>query len=139
MKQLTGRITISKVSGNDKNPVYIQIDDVASGCRLLQVNLTLEDFARAVLGQGWIPCSLEANLTGPIGMKAENKEETVPFDCFESGSRLEKNISKALLPFEVDGWKARRQDMTNGHCRTSDGQRVTFFRHVNPENGEPVL
>lgn len=140
MKKLSGKITISKTMGRDESPVFIQIDDEISGCRFVQINMTLENFAEAMFGRGWIPCSLEVNLDAPIGMKAEHKEEIVPFNCWSSGKNQEDAISKALSPFEIDGWSARRSDMTNGHCRAGDkGQRVVFFRHVDPENGLPVI
>lgn len=71
-----------------------------------------------------------------IGMEAQSKTEDVPFDWTTRG---EAAINKALKPFEVDGWKARRSDMTNHHYTTDMGQQVVFFRHVNPETKEPIL
>ena len=139
MRKLSGKITICKTLGRDDKPINIDINDEISGCRLVNIRMSLEDFADALTGRGWVPVEMEVNLDGPIGMKAENKTEIVPFNCFSKDSESEKAISKALKPFEVDGWRARREDMTNGHWRTDQGQRVVFFRHVDPETGKPVI
>jgi hypothetical protein len=136
--KLQGRITISKVSGRDDNQVYLDIEDVSSGCRVVHVDMTLENFAEALFGRGWNPCNLEVFPEAPIGMKAENKTEIAPFDCYASGRKDDAKVTAALKPFEVDGWRARREDMRNGHCRTPQGQRVTFFRHVHPVTGVPI-
>ena len=139
-KKLAGTIQISRASGGirDDMPVHITISDESSGCRVLEIYMSLEEYAKATFSsQG--QCVIEHYPNGCfIGMKSENKTEIVPFDMFKDG-RAEGAIDAALKPFEIDGWKARRSDMTNGHDRVKGGQKVVFFRYVNPETGEPIV
>ena len=134
---LAGSVIISRCSGSavDDTPIHITVDDEISRCRVLEIYMSLEEFAKAITGS-YGDAKIEHFPKSPIGMKAENKTEIVPFDSYQD---KEKDINAALKPFEVDGWKARRSDMTNGHCRVKNGQRVVFFRHVDPKTDKPVL
>jgi hypothetical protein len=122
--------------GDDDKLMHLVVTDEISGCRVCELYMRLDEFAKALMSsQG--KATMEYFPKAPIGMKAENKTELVPFDMYKSG-RSEKAITEALRPFEIDGWVARRSDMTNGHYQVKGGQRVVFFRHVNPETGAPI-
>lgn len=136
-ESLSGTVQISRASGGtiDHTPIHIEIQDEISHCRVLDIYMSFEEFAKA-LTSSIGKADIRHFPDSPIGMRAESKTEIVPF---ESGyPAAESDITKALKPFEVDGWKARRSDMTNHHHRVSGGQKVVFFRHVNPKTGEPV-
>lgn len=139
-KPLAGYVTISRASGGpaDAEPIHITIDDEISGCRVLDLYMRLDEFAKAVTSsQG--KASIRHFRSAPVGMKAENKTEIVPYK-HAYGKDHSEDEAKALGPFEVDGWRARRSDLSNHHHYVSEGkQRVTFFRHVNPDTGEPVI
>lgn len=147
MLKLQGKITISRMerwrpcqrlsvtsTHELERPLRILITDSISGCVAAHVSLSLTDFALALTGMGYVDCDLEFNDSGVVGMVAENKTELVPIPAEHPYNREAWSIA-ALAPFEVDGWKAREGDITNGHnfVRTKNGmtfQRVVFFRHV---------
>jgi hypothetical protein len=142
MKKLAATIIIARTAGGDDDkPMRIEINDEISGCRVLTLAMRLDEFAKALTSsQG--AAEMEWYDNAPIGMKAENKTEIVPFDMYK-GRESERKITEALKGWEVDGWKARRSDMINGHCtvKIKEGersQRVVFFRHVDPETGKPI-
>lgn len=143
--KLDGRISISRTSGGSQEfedcPVRIEVTDNLSHCRIVEIRMSLEAFANAVFSH-YESCTVEYYDVATIGMRAENKTDLVPFDMF-TGRDNEAAQSKALKSFEVDGWKARRSDLQNGHCAVQEGtkrfQRVVFFRHVDPTTGEPLL
>lgn len=138
---MKGRIQIN----GDREGAVVRIDDDSSGIRVLEVKLSLEEFAYALMSHGYIECEYDANYRNAayFGSEVAVKSEEVPFDMYSStaSKRSEGAIAKALAPFEVDGWEARRSDMTNGHCRVKGSaeplQRVVFTRFM--RNGEPIL
>lgn len=124
-------IQIGRHFGSDeKRCVTIEVTDKISGAQFVEVKLSLAEFADAVFGRGYVPCEFNLRGVDKVGMKAENKEEFVPISREDD---RKENYSKALKPFEVDGWHARSGDMGNGHRREGDGYRVVFFRHVPAE------
>lgn len=138
-KTLAATVQMCRSQGSrNAIPMHITITDKISGCRVCEVWMALDEFTKALTSsQG--AAQMEWFSDAPIGMKAENKEEFVPFTNDNTyGEGSEERIAKALAPFEVDGWTARHGDMGNHH-RGSDatGYRVVFFRHVDPETGEP--
>lgn len=137
---MKGRIQIN----GDRQGSQISIDDDSSGVRVIEINLGLEDFAYALMGHGYITCEYTGNFENAdlFGSEVAVKSEEVPFDMHVMNSKAkdEAAITAALKPFEVDGWVARRDDMTNGHCRVRGSakplQRVVFTRFL--RNGEPI-
>jgi hypothetical protein len=141
MKNLVGQITIGRISGSDNaQPIRIEISDKASGSIVLQASMTLEDFATAITGCGYMPCSLKLNddPKGIIGKQIESKTELVPFKwsgAYDDKKGKVKAAAIAAKPFLVDGWSEfRADDFFNHHCwvRTDSGefQRVVFWRYV---------
>jgi hypothetical protein len=129
VKILKGKIIISRASGGqaDDKPIHISIEDDLSGCRVLDIYMALDEFAKSITAS-YGAADIQHFPMSPIGKKVENKSEIVPFNWTLRTSKEEEDA--ALAPFEVDGWKARRSDLTNHHCRTNKGQRVVFFRYV---------
>lgn len=155
IKVLKGRISIGRSYGGarEDEPVSIRVEDQLSGLEVISIRMTLEDFATALMGQGFIPCTFDYNDTKRIGMHREVKTELVKFNCYRDRPSRQVNASNyaeveeeylrsKLAPFEVDGWSGRTYDLTNGHnIVTIDGesyQKVGFMRFVN-EKGEPLL
>ena len=135
MKTLKATLMITRTHGRDDDkPMHVIVTDEISGCRVLELNMEMAEFCKALTSSNG-EAEMEYYDSAAIGMKAETKTEVIPFDCFE---RNESEIDNVLRQWEVDGWKARRSDMTNHHRRAKDGQSVVFFRHVNPETGKPV-
>jgi len=126
-----GHISISRRTGGGvPESVHIEIEEDNSGIRFVDIELTLEGFARAITGHGNVPGKLTVRGLDRVGWNAENKTEEVPYDLYSD----ERNPKAALAPYEVNGWRARSGDLENGHCQVpgKKAQRVVFFRHVKP-------
>ena len=134
-KTLRGQIEIhSRVgewTGTDyKETMVVEITDEISRCRFLTFELDLKDFMRALTGRGGIKGDLTLQGLEVIGMRAENKAELIECDHpFYDRQKLEA-AAKAVAAYEVDGWKARTEDIQNHHHYVDGGIEVTFFRHV---------
>jgi len=131
--KLEGRITVSRFTNcNDDFPVYIEVEDVKSSVRFLEVRMGLKEFALAVLGLGSITCLLDVGGFELLGTKRENKRELVPCEHpFGDKKKLALAV-KALKTFETDGWIGDKKDLENGHNYKPDGIEVRFIRHIQP-------
>ncbi len=136
MITLRGSLSIGRTSGRDDNPIRIELIDEDAACTVVQIRMSLLEFAECITGKGHCDCVFEFNDSGVVGKQAQSKSELVPIPSYpRDKGDWEK---KALAPFEVDGWKARESDISNHHCwsREKSGQeyqRVVFFRHVPKE------
>jgi len=116
-KTFEGRISISRCRGASEkeetyDKIHITLEDGKSGCQFLEVSLGLEEYARAISGQGYISCEFEIGNMDVIGKKREVKTEAVPVPDLHLTPEL---VSEALKPFEIDGWLARSSDLGNHH------------------------
>lgn len=136
--KLPGNIRLSQLSDHS---FRIEIEDEVSGIRFATLHLDSEAVANLVTGRG-ARCELELQLRN-VGCKHEVKEVLVPsLPILSSGQGWEKRregiAAASVLPFEVDGWKARSGDFGNHHCGSEDkGYLVVFFRHV-PSTAEDI-
>lgn len=145
---LHGKLSISRPSGGGREHPVVTIDlrDELSRCQFLEVEIDPASLTLALTGKGEVPCWFRLRTESPIGQRAETKTEELWMNAifaFDRGSkRQEAYFDKLLQPYEVDGWKARRSDLTNSHNTVRRDhenrkvlQRVVFFRHVpvNPE------
>jgi hypothetical protein len=136
--QLKAKFIISRASGGqaDEHPIHIELTDELSGCRVVSLWMRLDEFAKAITAS-YGEAIMDYYPDAPIGQKLETKTVIVPFTM--ANGRNEAAPTKALKPFEIDGWSARRSDMTNHHCYVPDkGQRVVFHRHVLAERTDKV-
>jgi len=113
-KMYKGSVSMSRTRGNDYDKVHITLTDESSGCQVMEAYLPLEEFAKAITGQGYVNCDFEIYNTEVIGKKREVKTEAVPVP---ENERLSEKSEKAelLKPFEVDGWVGRDSDLGNHH------------------------
>lgn len=133
------RVGLSIARGSNDR-VSIRVQDEASRVQFLLVDLSLEDFARAVTAMHVSGASAEIRGLDLVGLRHEIKHEVVPFDCYggDYDARAAR-ASAALRAYEVDGWRGDVADLFNGHRTVRDeGQLVAFHRHVR-EDGSPVL
>ena len=115
MRKLPCSLVVSRSSGRDDDQeVHLQLTDEVSGCRVLEVNMSLAEWAKATFsssGSG----TMEIYDAAPLGKKREVKEELVPVPEFSSGDKGWADA--ALKTFEVDGWVGRKDDLFNHHKR----------------------
>lgn len=124
----TGKITIGRSS---EDAVRIEVEDDRSGTRVLVATLGLEDFARLLTGRSFIHCDLTVSAS-LVGKVRQTKQVQVAFER-PYGPDDEEAAAAAILPFEVDGWKGRVEDLFNHHRRLMDGvYSVSFVRWVDP-------
>lgn len=132
-KKVQLKVSINRSSGWDEaHPIRFEINDATSHCRVLEFKMSLEDFARAVTGLSYVPAFGEVFDDNPIGCTSEHKEELVPRP--RSYGKDKAKAAELLAPFEVDGWKARNDDIFNPHRWVGDDRvAVSFTRYINPD------
>lgn len=107
--KLTGRITISRTSGN-REMIVIGITDWDSMAKFVEAEMTLEDFARCVTGHH-SPCELEVRQLEQVGKEIQSKTEYVLL----SPQATPASIRLAVQAYEVDGWIGNDSDAKNHH------------------------
>lgn len=126
-KDMNGKISITRFQG-DESGIAIEVQDCLSRIQVIRIKLTPEQFGNAVSGLSYQDCDFNLGSVELVGMKIEHKTELVPFSGYHATLESKKAAAK---PFEIDGWKARLDDIGNSHKRVYDkGYNVTFFRHV---------
>ena len=134
--KLKGTISIGRLTGGGEEPeVRIHIEDDLSGCRVLDIRMTMADYGNCVSGLSNVPCVMEYASEAPIGKKREHMEKVIVVPpCSLHGDALRKapEVLEQLKELAKDGWEPRRDDLGNHHRwdGRKHGYRVTFTRHV---------
>ncbi|HSH25594.1 MAG TPA: hypothetical protein VLA13_08665 [Massilibacterium sp.] len=117
--KLPAKVTISSFQRfSTKGGVHISVKDVESSTQVLELEMSFDEFARAVTGQGY--CHAEAEWrVSKLGLRREHKVET---------GVTEDNLHE----FEIDGWVARQSDLRNHHRYNAKDETysVTFERFI---------
>jgi len=125
-------VIMARFTGGDKfggTGMHIIVEDDTSGARVLELWMSLEEFAKA-LTSSYGEAEMEIYRQAPIGKKRENKDEIIKVGR-NPWERDEAKLKALITPYEVDGWKGDISDLTNWHRRVGDGlQRVGFRRYV---------
>jgi hypothetical protein len=133
--KLPGRITIARLQGYGEGIIKIEIEDGESSLRIMEVSLGLANFTEVLTGKASVSCELDYNNDPAIGKARQNKTELVliPEGMSPSPSNKESRY-ELLTPYEVNGWKGRKEDLDNFHNRVSkkgkEYYRVVFVRYV---------
>jgi hypothetical protein len=125
---------------DNKHEMHFEIMDEASHLRF-DVMMTMENFAIAITGQGYMPCKLDMPEDFSIlGKTMENKQVSIPFENdppIASKEVFSEWFEKLVIPYELDGWVADRETSMNfhklNHIKTSYNMKtytVTFRRWV---------
>lgn len=138
--KLKGKITIAKTTNRDnKHVMHFEIMDEASHLSF-DVMMTMENFAIAITGQGYMPCELdmpEREDFSILGKTMENKQVAIPFENDPPiGKGFTEWFEKLIYPYE-GSWKADKETSINFHkmqtIKTSVNMKtytVTFRRWV---------
>jgi len=103
---------------------------------LFSIEMDHESFGLALGARSQVDCEFEARGLDKLGQVHEHKSEDVPYTN-AYGDEAAPAKEKALEPFEVDGWRAHRDDLGNSHRSNRDGTyTVTFTRTVDPTPNE---
>lgn len=135
------KVTISRSSGGDDpgRPMSITIEDATSGCELVEVRMSLEEFAAAITGYAMRPAAGDYYQHCPVGKRREIKHEDIGVPRGWTFSNRDA-AAKLIMPFEVDGWNGYADDLLNHHRHVSANKyRVLFTRFVDapPDVGAP--
>jgi hypothetical protein len=136
MTQFKGKITIGKYISNYENPtpVHIEIEDDKSTVRIVEVEMSLEDFADAVLGHGYKDCIFKIKNVDKLGKEFQHKNEVInnPYNFKEA---TEEQYKELLKPYEVDGWVGNWEGFTNYHnaVKRTNNYQIHFARWVKTE------
>lgn len=136
-KFLNGKITISrqgKIDDDDK--MVISIEDSNSSLRVIEIELSLENFARAITNLAFVDCSFVMwGNSDLIGKKMEVKYETVDmgksFRSLRDNEESKKIVRDAISKFEVEGWIGNDSDSFNWHnhvSKTEYSYKILFRR-----------
>jgi len=129
-------ITISRPQGNGPEVIAVSIRDDVSFCEILEAEFSLDNFMRALTGQGSIKGDGEWRIVN-LGKKRETKtvQVLVPDGPWETRN---ERARVAIAEHEVDGWRGNVSDATNHHRqgKKADGgyyYNVDFVRFVEAE------
>jgi hypothetical protein len=119
------------IGGTENRLMSVYITDQKSHCRILEVSFGLAEFMDILTGRGGLSAEGELYLDNPLGCTPEHKEELLPRPQKYND---EKEAAKLIKPFEVDGWRARPEDLHNHHRWAGENQvQVTFSRFIRPD------
>lgn len=133
MKKLNGKINLSRTSSNmEEDFVSIELGDRNSGKMVAKVKMSMENLAKALLGQGAIDCVITApNNYETLGKKREVKREVIPdiSDAPYGDDEFKAYMKDKVKHLEVDGWEYINEGL-NSHRRKCNGYAVAFVRYV---------
>jgi hypothetical protein len=127
--KLKGKLTISRIRKEDGFVMSMKVMDELSRSRFIEVEISPENLVLAITSLADQECEFELRSCDRVGKQHEVKVEYV------QGIRPNKkdfimDFICAVLPFEVDGWKADNQNDYNDHNMTEKGYKVIFHRWV---------
>ena len=133
MLELKGKITIGRPQCSDgREVITIDVQDNSSRCRIVNLEMTYENFTKALTGQGYIDCDIDFNDSELIGKKKEHKTVKVPrMKGYERVNN--KEIETHMVAYDninqlfLDGWVPRYEDFNNHHKHTDDNHVMVIF------------
>lgn len=135
-KLLPGKVSISRVHSSHDGVSHhgdymnITIVDENSGVEFVDVQVDIKTFMDVLTGLARQPCEFELRLPELVGMVKEGKSELVQKPGWNA---TDEEIDEILIPFEVNGWRAARDNIKNHHNYRGDKVQVSFSRYVAPE------
>ena len=100
---MQGQLTISRQSG-DRERISIQICDDRAGIEFVEATLTLEQYALAISGQGYVPCEVEVQGLENVGKRLETDELEFRLGCSEYGGRRKEVAAQQAAERCPAGW-----------------------------------
>lgn len=125
----------------------ISITDSSSGVPVVEVRMSVEEFANVLFGSGHRPCDYSwwDGAVDRFGKAVERKNESVWLPRSARGNQA--LIRSALTVYEVDGWIASDSDADNHHRISSHYEKqgrvegyianVGFHRYVEAKEDNP--
>lgn len=129
---MKGHISIGKVTvcGTGEQYMKITVEDELSGIEFLSADMSLEDFAKALTGQGFMPTEYELRGLENIGKECQHKTVLMP----HSFDASDEDIDEAIGKHEVDGWIGHREDYKNHHNWKDGKVQIRYNRWIEKES-----
>lgn len=154
-KTLACSLTISRTQGGehgDQRPIRISVEDEASRGVILELRISLADFAAALTGLGHSPAVAEVHpgSLARLGLKRQNRSVVLSaIQDRAAASKLSEEEWRSLIeiawyvqePHASDaGWQIFGLDKSpNGHrWKHGEGYSISLERWVDPGTGAPV-
>ena len=122
--KIEAALTISKVTcPHGDNYITIRIKDAKSLIEFVELEIKLQDFAEAITGLGYVPCSAEVHNLENVGKTYEHDQIEFPLTKINSGKERLKEALKDAEKHCPEGWT----------CSSYFGsQRSFFYRESKP-------
>lgn len=131
---MNGKITISKTSDNRGNKdIRIRIEDDASYINFVEARMSLENFAEALTGLGFVDIEFDVRGLENVGKTRERK--TIEINLGKIGYDVDRK-SLAMIKareLESDGWVCDGYFSSQDSFYHKDGNtycRANFLRYV---------
>jgi len=134
--RLQGKLSIARPSyGTGKEAIRIECQDAGSAMRVVGIEIGLEDFSRAITGQGDVYCEFEFSREAwaRVGKVRQYEQRFIPQP--EEYRPTAYEIAAHLARYEKDGWRGNPEDVTNPHRHRGKEVEVAFERWVDPPGG----
>lgn len=130
---MNGKITISKTTDNRNNKeIRITIEDSASSISFVEARISLENFAEALTGLGFVDIDFKVRGLENIGKTRERK--TVEINLGKTGyDGLRELALSEARKIESDGWVCDGYFSSQYSFRYKDGNTIFsagFVRYV---------
>ena len=131
--KFTPHITFSRIRGGDaKTPYQLSVSDAVSGALILEINMTAEQFAGAIMS-AYTRCnenSGELINTEIVNKKKEFRIVQVPEKPNTYGDARLKVASALAAPYEVDGWQFEEYCVNTQSFAQDNKWNLRFVRYV---------
>ena len=138
--KINAKITISR---NSNDRICIRLKDESSSIEFFDGEISLEDFAKAVTGQGFVPCPAEVRGLENVGKSRERKKTSIicPLGWASSKDELTEWL---IANGGESGWTVDPYLGSQGSIAQEDGNRMrinySLYRFVTQPQppAEPV-
>lgn len=136
-KDMPLRLNMGRVSaGKGDDYLNFTIQDQVSGAQIVDIKITAAEFANLLSARS-AHCLGDLRLHGIGKLQAIRKQLVAT----EEYSFTPERKTEILAAYEIDGWRADREDLGNSHRRTDKAEKgfvVTFRRweELTPEDFE---
>lgn len=135
---ITVEIMASRSQRSDgADTFHMVVNNRNNSTRLMEITLPLEAFVDMITNRcAYGTADVYQAGIDRLGKVRQVKSEFVPAKGARYEADWEETRQSALAPFEVEGWRARRDDYGNyhRHARQDDveGYTVSFERYIDP-------
>lgn len=124
MKKIQGKISISRwTSGGDqKHGISIDIEDSTTGCKIADLEMTVEEFAHCLFGSSYCNCEMEVyDAYSKVGKFPIRKTVWIEYTLYGRDPKMLNMFAKeSIKEHEIDGWQYNNHQLGNSHYRKKD-------------------